>query len=181
MNNKLLITETQIKQGSTLNDNIDSEFLKAQIYYTQERFVQPLLGTDLYQEIINQYSANTLTALNQILLDNYIRFMLINYTAGEVIPLIHYRIDNIGVHNRSDTNFNPVQHTEVEYLCIQYKNQGAFYAEQLNNYLHEHEEDYPLFLNGNNTLDKIRPINKTVRSAFYLGNGGKCCNPRDMK
>ncbi len=48
MNQKLLISEIQLKQGSSINDNVDAEFLRAQIWYSQERYIKPLLGQDLY-------------------------------------------------------------------------------------------------------------------------------------
>jgi hypothetical protein len=181
MNNTLLISEVQLKKGTTINNNIDAEFIRAQIFYCQERFIKPVLGEDLYDEIVNQVSGSSLSSANQIIYNKYLVNALVNYTAGEVLPLIHYRIDNIGVHNRSDSNFQPVDHKEVEYLALQYKNQGAFFCEQLTKYLWDNQTTYPLYMQGNDEAYKMKPSHNATRSSFYLGNRNNCNDPKHMK
>lgn len=167
---QLLITESQLKDNTTINSNLDNEFLSSQIYYCQERYIKPLLGDDLYHEVLNQLSTSALTSLNSTLLSGHVQNILINYSASEVLPLIHYKIDNIGIHNRMDSNFIPVKHEEIELLALQFKNQATFFAEQMTLYLFKNQTDYPLYLNGNTTIDKMKPSLGSPRSAFYLGN-----------
>jgi len=173
MSRILFITEDQLKLNTTINSNLDNEFLTSQIFYTQERYIRPLLGDDLYNEVKDQITNNTLTSANSILLSGHVQNILINYSAAEVLPLIHYRIDNIGIYTRSDQNFTPVKHEDVENLALQYKNQASFFAEQLTNYLYQNQNLYPLFLQGNTTIDKIRPNFGGYRSSFYLGQASK--------
>jgi len=174
MNTKLLISEVQLKQYTPINDNTDMNFFRNQIWYTEQRFIEPLLGTDLYQEIVLQHSGSTLTSLNTTLYDNYIVPCLCNYVLSESIDIIHNRIDNIGVHNRSDINMNPADREDRESLKLQYRNQAAFFADKMTRFLFEYADDYPLFLNGNLTNDKTNPSFGGTRSSFYLGRNRKC-------
>lgn len=173
MTNQLLITEQMLKDNTTINSNLDNEFLSSQIYYVQERFIRPLLGDDLYNQVLNQLSTSALTAANSLLLSGHVQNILVNYSAAEVLPLIHYKIDNIGIHNRSDSNFTPVKHEDIELLALQYKSQASFFAERMTLFLFANQTDYPLFLNGNTTIDKMKPSIGSPKSAFYLGNKNK--------
>ncbi len=71
---------------------------------------------------------------------------------------------------------SPVGHDDVEFLVSKYKNQASFFSEQMTKYLFEYAENYPLFLNGNLTNDKLKPNGGGYRSSFYLGKKRNCDN-----
>lgn len=174
MNHKILLSESQLKQYTSVNENLDMNFFRNQIWYCEWKFIDPLLGTDLYQEIVLQHSANTLTSLNQTLYENYIVPCLCNYVLSESIDIIHNRIDNVGMHNRSDTNMTPADREDRESSKIQYRNQAALFADKMTKYLFQNADSYPLFLNGNLTMEKSKPSGGGTRSSFYLGKNRNC-------
>ena len=69
----LFISESYLKDSTLLHENIDFKYLRPIIIMCQDIYVQPKLGSTLYDEIKTQIIGSSLTVANQTLLDDYIQ------------------------------------------------------------------------------------------------------------
>ena len=57
----LFISENKLKQSTAINMNVDVEFLLPYVRQSQKLYIEPLLGTKLYQKLETEISAGNLT------------------------------------------------------------------------------------------------------------------------
>ena len=63
MTNTLIISEAKLRQFTDLNDSVDTELLKNAVRTAQDITIQRVLGTKLYQKILSDIDASTLTGV----------------------------------------------------------------------------------------------------------------------
>ena len=73
----LWMSETYFKDNSILNDNVDWKVVQPIMIMVQDQYIHPVLGSDLFDEIADQIYNNNVSALNQTLLNLYIRKCII--------------------------------------------------------------------------------------------------------
>ena len=61
MTNTLIISEAKLRQFTDLNDSVDTELLRNAVRTAQDITIQRVLGTKLYQKILSDIDADTLT------------------------------------------------------------------------------------------------------------------------
>jgi len=167
----LWISETFLKDNSIINDNVDFQTLQPVIIKVQDKYLYPILGTDLFEEISGQIRANTVTALNTTLLNNYVRKCLMWYILHESPPVFKYRFMNKGVMVKNSENSQPADLKEIQFLMNNFKQDAEWYAERITKYLIKNESSYPLY-RANSDLDDIRPIGNNFTSSLFLGDDG---------
>jgi len=62
--NILFISETTLKDRSLLQDNVDPKLIRPTIKQAQDMYIEPILGTGLYQELQTQIEDATVSVLN---------------------------------------------------------------------------------------------------------------------
>ena len=62
-----LVTSTQLKELTAIGLNVDCELLLPHINISQEMFINPILGQCLYDDLVVNFDANTLSADYQTL------------------------------------------------------------------------------------------------------------------
>jgi hypothetical protein len=173
--NVYLISETQLKEGSVIDENVDMKTLKPMILIAQDQRILPIIGTGLFNEIKTQIQANTLTALNTTLLDTYITPALKMWVIYEyTIPgTFKYRNKNVG--NQGGENNTPSGIDELLRLMDYWKDKAEWYSERITKYLCENSSDYPLFDNPGDGADIIHPNGTNYTTNIYLGDDGCDC------
>ena len=63
MTNTLIISEAKLRQFTDLNDSVDTELLKNAVRTAQDITIQRVIGTKLYQKILSDIDASTLTGV----------------------------------------------------------------------------------------------------------------------
>lgn len=173
MNRTIIISEAQLKAQSPIGDNVDSKYLNSRIWNCQNKYIRPLLGDDLYNDLLNNYTANTLTNAYTSLLNDYLTPCLVNYVVYDVLPVIHFKINNAGVNYRQDTNIVPASLEEITMLADKFKNEAEWFSERTTKHLFYYPDLFPLYLNANVELDKQKPTFRNYNSGVYVGQGGK--------
>lgn len=101
-----IITTSEIKSTAVVNSNLDTAYLDQYILMTQRKYIRPFIGTDFYDEILDQLdNTATLTADNTTLINSYIKPALAHYVVYESLPQVRNQITKGGVFNNlSDTS-----------------------------------------------------------------------------
>ena len=77
MTDTLLISWTKVKQYTDINDSLDADLIKNAIREAQDIELQRVIGTLLYQKLISDVQASSLTGAYQTLVNDYIQDMLL--------------------------------------------------------------------------------------------------------
>lgn len=164
----LWISETFLKDNSIINDNADFQTIQPVIILCQDKYIIPLLGTDLFEEISGQITNNTVTALNTTLLNNYVRKCLVWYILHECPPMFKYRFMNKGVMVKNSENSQPADLKDIQFLMDNFKQSAEWYAQRVTKYLVRLDSSYPLY-RANSDSDDIRPNTNNFTSSLFLG------------
>lgn len=167
--NILFISETTLKDRSLLQDNVDPKLIRPTIKQTQDMYIEPILGTGLYQELQEQIEDNTLTGLNKKLLDLYVTDCICWYVASEMVMSLGFKMTNKNVLRKNSENSNEASLSELFDLMNYYKNKAEWYAQRITNYLCENIVDYPLYNNPGSGVDIIHPNGSSYSTGMFLG------------
>ena len=178
----LLISIDRLKEFSVVNENVDSKLIEPTIINVQELYLYDVLGKDLYNEIITEVNASSVSATNQTLLNDYIEPYLINKVISEAVIDLNFKIRNKGIQTNSSDNGQPVGLTELSQMQGKYNNIAEGYKTKMRNFLLDNGTDYPLYLPKNNhsTIGGIYVGNKRVdyrhrRGTYYNYSEKDCC------
>ncbi len=171
----ILLSEATLKQRSILQDNVDMKVVSPAILDVQEEYILPILGTSLYNDLIEQVRDNALTTPYRTLLDDYITRTMVWYCRFELPMDLTYKYGNKSVGVQNADNMNPVSIEEMQYIVNRAKNKAEWYAERLTKFLLSNPQDYPLYLNQPNArIDTIFAKRTNYTSGLAL-DGDDCC------
>lgn len=172
-----LISETQLKQGTIIDENTDMKVLKPMIILAQDKQIEPLIGTGLMDEIKTQITNNNLTALNSTLLDNKIIPALKHWIIYEYSLYANYKYRNKNVGTQGGDQNQPASIDDVLFLMDKHKDNAEWYSQRLIDYLLENESDYPLYSNPGDGCDILQPKRgNNFSSNIFLGDDGCGCS-----
>jgi hypothetical protein len=169
----LIMTEQYLKENGVINGNSDMGIITPTIVLVQDKYIHPILGTDLYTEIETQINSSTVgtrdqvSSANQTLLDKYILKTMLWYILMEATPLFKYRYMNKGVMVKSSDNSSAADLSEIQYNMNRWQQDAEMYAERTTKFLKANTTTYPLYLQ-NNDCDDIRPNKTNYTSSIYL-------------
>ena len=141
-----LIEQEDFDIISSISRNIDPAWYVPYIYTSQDFYIEDRLGIDLLDELKTQKDTNTLTVLNQTLLNGNLTKAIVYYTLYEALPFIHTRIENKGVTvNKEDTQ-EAVDENILADRGLKIKLKADAYMKKVIDYLEKNKTDYPLYI-----------------------------------
>ena len=159
-NKVLFLSVDYLRDNTVINGDVDSTLLEPFILLAQNVHVETITGTSLYNELIAEIVADTLTADNKILIDDYIQPALTQWSLYEALPFFNYKLTNKAISTKNSDNSDPVELNELHYLREAVRNVAEYMSERATLYLKANPTKYPLHLNYGTDCDDIRP-NKT--------------------
>jgi hypothetical protein len=165
----IFISEQALKDNSIINENVDMKVLLPVIKLAQEKYMMPILGTGLYNELKTQITAATITVLNKTLLDDYIQPALIWWIMAEAPMPLTYKFMNKSVATRSSENANAASLNDLLKLEERFKDNAEWYSQRITNYLLQNIQSYPLYSNPGSGIDTIVPKKTMYSTGMYLG------------
>jgi hypothetical protein len=178
----ILLSEATLKQRSILQDNVDMKVVSPAILDVQEEYILPILGTSLYNDLLEQVRTNTLTNDYRTLLDDYITRCMIWYCKFELPMDLTYKYFNKSVGVMNAENMNAASMDELQYVLNRAKNKAEWYAERLTKFLLSNPTKYPLYLNQPNAqIDTIFAKRTNYTSGLSLGDGDCCMGDYNFK
>lgn len=170
--NILLLSVDILKDRTAIHGNIDDKLIFPEIKSCQDMYILPLLGTSLYNKIIDDIdSTGTTTAAYKTLLDNYILDCLMNYVLSSLPIALPYQFWNKGVIRKQGENTELPSMSELIDISNFYKDKAEYYGERLVKYLKATATSVvlPEYLTPGSTIDTIIPGNSAFTSPIYLG------------
>jgi hypothetical protein len=180
MTTTLIISEEKLREFTDINDNLDSKLLMNAVREAQDIYLQRLTGTSLYEYILNEIDANTLSGNYKKLVDDFIQPYLIYASYWESLDAIYTRPRNNGLlQPTGGENSEKADGTWYNRKREMADNKMQYYGERLTNYLIQNESQFPQ-LNDNGPFWKQYPdygsgyrspivFNRTTRSYHLAG------------
>ena len=143
----LLISEQKLKDSTAINLNVDVNILLPYVLQAQTLYIEPKLGTQLYEHIKGLIQAGTIgnvgNAAYKTLLDDYISFVLVNYSFYHAIPYLRFKIENGNIYSKTSETGTALTTEESQSLREEISNTAQYYTERLIEYIRNNTSDYP--------------------------------------
>ena len=163
----LLLSEQRLKEDSLINNNVDSMYIFPAIQTAQEIGLQPLLGSKLYNKLL-EVVENGGDEQYFDLLDSYvIPYLEMKVMADIQIPLA-YKIRNAGLVQNTSENTTLPTLQETQYIVEYYENKAAFYANRMSDYIIANSNEYPEY-NSCDSLADLHSNRMSYSTGIYLG------------
>ena len=144
-----LITEEYFKTYSPISDNYNIKDIKPYFHVAEKLWIEPIIGTPLYEELLDEVEKNEVTPENATLLLN-IYPLLAFAIVYESLPFVGYHLSQVGITKGKSENSEPVSINDVNYISTQLRNQCETMKKLLKKFLDENAEHYPLYYADNN-------------------------------
>ena len=162
----LFVNEDKLKSSTAINYNVDTAFLLPFLKIAQDKHLQIILGTKLYdklQDDIAEVEGATLTGNYKILVDDYIQDAIIHYALVEALPFISFQIKNGSITQKNSENGTAATRQDVDYLVQKERDSAEFYGQRIVEYLCNDSSSFPEY--SQNTGADLNPIS----NAYYTG------------
>ena len=163
----LLISEQKLKDSTAINLNVSTSLLLPYVLQAQTLYIEPKLGTQLYEHIKGLIQAGTIgnvgNAAYKTLLDDYISFVLVNYSFYHAIPYLRFKIENGNIYSKTSETGTALSTEESQSLREEISNTAQYYTERLIEYIRNNIGDYPEY--STNSGADVNPD----KNAYYNG------------
>jgi len=166
----LFINDQYIKKYSQINGSVDPNLIYPSIILAQEKFLQPYLGTKLYEKLKADVAANNLSGDYLTLMEDYVRKVVLWWTMVEVIPFLTYKIDNGSLVQRTMEDSSGVDDSTMKDFMGRAQANADFYRSLLVDYLCAKSNLFPEYLT--NTFPERYPLrNGSPMSSYVVSSG----------
>ena len=162
----LFISTDRLKKDSALGGSVDDNLLLPYILMAQDRYILPVLGTDLNNKLISDIQGSSLSGAYLTLLQTYIQPSLVNYSFATVLPFLRLRMVNNSIVTMSSEQGSSVSHEELKPLINASMDQAEFYRERLIDYIQNNTSSFPEY--STNTGADLTPTTQNYYAGLNL-------------
>lgn len=172
MKKTYLISTKVLKEQSIINSNVDDSLLHNAIWEAQNIEIQQLLGSQLYNKIIELVDEDEINnseyADYKYLLDEYIQNVIVYAATQRAAVYIRIKVMNKSVTAQNSENSNPVDLSELQFLMDHVKNDMEFFSKRLQDYLIANSELFPEYKVCN--CGSLEPQSHVYRTSLVIPN-----------
>lgn len=178
--NVLLVSDTMIKDRTSIHGNIDPKLLYPEIKVAQDMLIHPILGTALFDKLIELVSTGDIDLGGNVtyknLLNDYIVDPLMYYVLAELPISISYQFWNKGVIRKQGDSTELPTMSELIDISNKYRMRAEWYGERLTKYLKQNADETTLteYITDSGGIDTIVPSDSNYTMPVYLGHHYNC-------
>ena len=131
----IFISTDRLKRDTALGGSVDDNILFPYILMAQDRYILPVLGTDLQDKLISDIQGSSLSGAYLTLLQKFVQPALTQFAFATVLPFLRLRMVNNSVVTMNTEQGTSVSHEELKPLINASMDQGEFYRKRLIDYL----------------------------------------------
>lgn len=162
----LFCNEDKLKSSTAINYNVDTAFLLPFLKIAQDKNMQVILGTDLYEKIEAEIAAGALTGVYKTLVDDYVQDSIIHYALVEALPFISFQIKNGSVTQKNSENGTAASKEDINWLIQKERDSAEFYGQRIVDYLCENSSSFPEYTS--NSGADLSPISNAYNTGIRL-------------
>lgn len=169
MTTTFLISEAKVRQFTSLNNSVDTELVKNCIRTAQDYWLQNIIGTVLYNKLLSDVDADTLTGNYETLVLNYIQDFLLYAVYYESLEEIFLRPRNNGLlRPNGGESSDPVDKDIYDMKRQSVRNKMEYYAQRLTNYILEEESYFPELEQGDKLYQQEPDYTSKYKNPFVM-------------
>jgi len=154
----LFINRNDIIKTTPLQGAIDADKLLPFIKTAQQKYIENLLGTVLYNKLQDDIEAGTpFTGYYETLMVEYVKPTLIWYSCVEYIPFSSTSFKSEGAVKHKSDQSEAVPKSEIDYLTQKSQDNAEWYATRMQDYLIANSSNIPEFLETTGDSTMIYP------------------------
>ena len=165
---KLLILPSVVKERMALHTNVDDKLIRPEIKAAQDLYIRPLLGSILFDKVLNDACANTLAGSYLTIFNEYLIEATCNYVMAELPDGINYQYWNKGVASKTTQDSENPTMSDLYRIVAKYKKRAEHYANACRLYILQNVQQFPEY-HAPGGIDKVPPDNAVYTSPIYLG------------
>lgn len=170
------ISEDYLKATTPIDLNVDDRLLQPTIRFAQDKYIQTLVGTGIWEDLKTQITGNTLTASYRTLLDDFIAPCLSQWTWFEALTYLYFKMTNKSISKQNDEYSNPIDIEDLKYLRGIISDNAEFLGKRITNYLLANQTLFPKYLAPGSTIDTIIPVHTQYDSGIFFDGDGRANN-----
>jgi hypothetical protein len=149
-------TASAVITATFTNINTDTNLVKSEtIAESQIKHLKPVLTEDLYDLIVTENNASSLSAANQTIFDNYIVPALKWFVKYDVMLDTTLKSNSKGV-NRAFGDFSAQgDNTDMSHVMTTAFMNGLRIMERMTEYIEDNSDDYSTYNSGENVLNDV--------------------------
>jgi len=163
----LFISELKLKDSTAINLNVDPEILLPYVLQAQRIYIEPKIGTTLYQKLESLITAGTIGNVGneayKTLVDEYIGDCLPSFAFHMCIPYLRFKTENGNIYSKTSETGNALSTEEAQHLREEVRNNAEYFLERMISYITNNITLFPEY-NTNSGAD-ISPD----QNAYYNG------------
>ena len=121
-NTPTIINEAYFKQFAPIPRNYNIDDIRPYFSIAENIWVVPIIGEDLYNELLEQVTNNEVSDVNSTLLLNIYPYLSI-CICYESLPLISYHLTEVGITKGKSDNSDSVSINDVNYISKHFRAQ----------------------------------------------------------
>lgn len=168
----LLTSEEVIKTYTHISDNICGDYLSPAIYVAQRSGLEGYLGTALVRKIQELVANGSIVMAENVkykeLLDDYITDYLCYASIVELIPIVSFKINNVGAARTDEEKTSSVTFDEVFKLKDYFEKKADYFAMRMQRYIIKNYSDFPE-LNDSDLANIKANIQSAAGCSIWLG------------
>ena len=150
------VTLAWLKAYTPVSANIDETLIFPFVPTSSDMWIQPILGTYFYQDLLAKYNAQTLNP-DEVNLVEVIKPAIAWRTASEAPIGLTFQLKNKGLQTQNSDNSESVDLADAEAVELKYVKKAEFYENQVKKYLYKNRDLFPEYLSDLNDDSLIKP------------------------
>lgn len=166
----LFISVDNVKETTGISEGVGGKKLQSTIVDVQRRFIEPILGTDLFAKINTLVVSKTLddaaNAVYKTLVNDWLAPALAYYVYGELIVENSIRLEKGGTFVNNSTSASTASSSERNRLINEQRSKADWYADRMISFICDNETSYPEY--STNSGSDIYPYRPSPFQNFVL-------------
>ena len=171
METTILINMNDVLHYSTISANIDPYKINPIIHSAEILYLEPILGSTLYDKLIDLVSTGEITGSTWVnyntLLINYVTPSVVYHTLELFIPLNSFEIADGGTFRMTPSNAEYSPLNDIDRIVSKYKIIGDKFDDKLVKYLCKNSSLFTEYNNNTGLVGKTETTNRA--GSWYLG------------
>tara|TARA_R110000868_G_scaffold139139_1_gene353866 strand:+ start:189 stop:692 length:504 start_codon:yes stop_codon:yes gene_type:complete len=150
------VTEAYLKQKTPITQNVSATDVMPFIEPSASSWMQSILGTYFFNDLLVKYNAQTLNGDETILVEKIKPAIAWRATVDCVLGLT-YQLKNKGLQKQNGDNSESVDQTETTFVMRHYEQKAEFFEMITRKYLKLNKDLFPEFTSNLNRDSELAP------------------------
>ena len=161
----LLISADTLKRNTTISQSVDEDLIHPVILIAQDRYILPVLGTDLFEKLKTEISG-TPSGVYLTLLKDYVQKCLCQFTLATLYPVLRLRAVNHSVVSMNNEQGTSATYDDIKPLIDGATDMAEFYRQRMIDYLRNNTSSFPEY--SSNEGSDLQPTTRNYYSGINM-------------